>query len=64
MDYETIQRINIMLKIVWISLGVVSLLFFILTGIFKRMDGVPWYEGMYVSIWCLGASILVFLASV
>lgn len=61
---ELIQNHQVFFEAMWVGLGMTSFLFLILTAALRDTDKDIWYECMFVSLWFLGASILVLLASV
>lgn len=61
---EFIQNNQVFFEAMWVGLGILSFIFMMIVPIWGYQDEDIRYQSMFVSIWCLGASILVLLASV
>lgn len=61
---ELIQNHQVFFETIWVLLAMASFSFMLLSAVFKDVKESLWHECMFVSLWCLGASILVLLASV
>lgn len=61
---ELMQNHQMFFEAMWVGFGIMSFIFLMLTAVLRDADKDAWHEFMFVSIWFLGASILVLLASV
>lgn len=59
---ELTQNYPLAFEVIWVGLGMISFITFASTPTLSSKDAR--HECMYASLWCLGASILVLLASV
>lgn len=61
---ELTQSNPIFFETIWVLLAIASFFFMVLSAAYKDAKSNLWQEYVFLSLWCLGASILVLLASV